>query len=127
MVVAFGVHSASKEKWKIENLKTENEEKIAIFFTKNVFFFFWNDFIKTTQFLNKLWWHLHSTVLSRNKITQIKVLYNFKGSQSKLLNFKQQKTRKNRHCFLVLFLWTSTMVWMRREGKQMEQPVIRAY
>ena len=38
MVVAFGVHSASKEKWKIENLKTENEEKITIFFTKKVFF-----------------------------------------------------------------------------------------
>ena len=52
MVVAFGVHGASKEKW-----KTENEEKITIFFNKKDFFF-WNDLIETTQFLNKLKWHL---------------------------------------------------------------------
>ena len=42
MVVAFGVHGASKEKW-----KTENEEKITIFFTKKDFFF-WNDLIERT-------------------------------------------------------------------------------
>ena len=63
--------------------------KITIFFNKKVFLLFLIDLIKTTQFLNKLRRHLHSTV-SRNKITQIKVLYNFRESQSKLLDFKEQ-------------------------------------
>ena len=71
-------------------MKNRKWRKITIFFTKKVFFFFfWNDLIKTTQFLNKLRRHLHSTV-SRNKMTQIKVLYNFRESQSKLLDFKEQ-------------------------------------
>ena len=70
-------------------MKNRKWRKITIFFTKKVFLLFLNDLIKTTQFLNKLRRHLHSTV-NRNKITQIKVLYNFRGSQSKLLNFKEQ-------------------------------------
>ena len=72
-------------------MKNRKWRKITIFFTKKVFsfFFFGNDLIKTTQFLNKLRRHLHSTV-NRNKITQIKVLYNFRESQSKLLDFKEQ-------------------------------------
>ena len=70
-------------------MKNRKWRKITIFFTKKVFLLFLNDLIKTTQFLNKLRRHLHSTV-NRNKITQIKVLYNFRESQSKLLDFKEQ-------------------------------------
>ena len=39
--------------------------------------------------------HLIHSIVSRIKITQIKVLYNFRGSQSKLLNFKEQKNQND--------------------------------
>ena len=47
----------------------------------------------------------------------------FNSMKSKILPIK---TGKRRH-FLMLFLWTSTMIWMKREGKNMEPPVMRAY
>ena len=37
------------------------------------------------------------------------------------------KTGKNRPCFLHLLLCASASVWMKREGKQMEASVTRAY
>ena len=48
----------------------------------------------------------------------------FKSMYSKIL---PRKTRKKRFCFLVLFLWTLIVIWMKRKGKHMEPPVMRAF